>query len=387
MINHQDIAKLKVTTAADGQTFLVGSVLKGADSFETSYSLYERVAKVLLENRLEIIHERIWGSLKDEYIIKRGRNSALNVHRITPYSSPITYIQGRPVFGDGMAGMIIHAVPTEGAFEKVFTLNGNGTPYGRGFIKRGTKYLVLQNIQGLVNNAGAKNSKTTQTSKTIERAYNILNKQGADFSNVIRTWFYLSNILDWYDKFNQVRNARYDEFGIMPGNRKELLLPASTGIEGDVSNGASCTIDLMAVIGLKDCSVKMLRNSAQKEAFDYGSAFSRAAVIRDQDTTIIKVSGTAAIDEKGNSLYLKDSAAQISCTLDKVEALINQYGLSLKDIAAATVFLKRPEDADIFQKAASDRGISEFKEVCVVANICRDELLFELDAEVVRSKQ
>ena len=51
----------------------------------------------------------------------------------------------------------------------------------------------------------------------IERAERILREQGAFFGNVVRTWFYLSDILSWYGEFNKVRNQKYGEFGIMPG--------------------------------------------------------------------------------------------------------------------------------------------------------------------------
>jgi hypothetical protein len=53
----------------------------------------------------------------------------------------------------------------------------------------------------------------------------------------------------------------------------------------------------------------------------------------------------------------------------------------LKDLAAASVFAKRPEHAEIFWDMAEARGLGEFPGVCVVADICRDELLFEIDAE------
>jgi hypothetical protein len=66
----------------------------------------------------------------------------------------------------------------------------------------------------------------------------------------VRTWFYLSDILSWYAAFNKVRNEKYGEFGIMPGpGDRELLLPASTGIEGVTPSGAACAMDLIAVIG------------------------------------------------------------------------------------------------------------------------------------------
>jgi enamine deaminase RidA (YjgF/YER057c/UK114 family) len=83
------------------------------------------------------------------------------------------------------------------------------------------------------------------------------------------------------------------------------------------------------------------------------------------------------------SLYPGDIRSQISCTFDKIEALLNQEGAGLRDIAAATVFVKYPEYAPVFWKMAAARGLADFPAVCVVADVCREELLFEIDAESV----
>ena len=94
------------------------------------------------------------------------------------------------------------------------------------------------------------------------------------------------------------------------------------------------------------------------------------------------MSGTAAIDEQWTSLYPGDVRSQIDCTFDKIATLIRQEGASLTDTAAACVFLKSPQDALIYQEQAAARGLENFPAVVMVADICREELLFEIDAEV-----
>jgi enamine deaminase RidA (YjgF/YER057c/UK114 family) len=101
---------------------------------------------------------------------------------------------------------------------------------------------------------------------------------------------------------------------------------------------------------------------------------------------IVQVSGTAAIDEHGVSLYPGDIRAQIDCTFNKVQSLLAQEGAGLKDICAATVFVKKQEFAEIFHEMAAARGLSDFPAVCIVADVCREELLFEIDAEAVVRK-
>ena len=175
----------------------------------------------------------------------------------------------------------------------------------------------------------------------------------------------------------------------MPGpGDGDLLLPASTGIRGDVRSGAAATMDLFAVVGDPAFrpAVTQLTNSGQLDAFRYGSAFSRGALIRGHGTSLFYLSGTAAIDEKGKSLFIGDIHGQITCTLDKVEVLMAQVGAGLRDIAAATVFVKRPEYATIFREMAAERELADLPAVCVVADVCREELLFEIDAEGVITK-
>jgi enamine deaminase RidA (YjgF/YER057c/UK114 family) len=148
-------------------------------------------------------------------------------------------------------------------------------------------------------------------------------------------------------------------------------------------------MDLIAVTGTDGSQpvVTQLSNAKQLDAFRYGSAFSRGALIRESDVSILQVSGTAAIDEKGKSMFTGDIRGQIKATLEKVEALMAQAGAGLKDITAATIFIKRPEYAGIFREMAQACGLEEFPAVCVVADVCRDELLFEIDAEAVVGKE
>ena len=224
-----------------------------------------------------------------------------------------------------------------------------------------------------------------QAKRLIRRAAKILESQGASYRDVARTWFYLADILAWYPEFNRSRTAVYGQFGILPGqDNGRLRLPASTGIHGRVPTGAACALDLFAVVGpvASRPPVKQLNNPGQQDAFLYGSAFSRGALLRQPDVSLLQVSGTAAIDEKGASLYPGDVRAQIDCTFDKIAALIGQEGARLTDIAAACVFVKRPEDALAYQERAAAQGLSNLPVVIMVADICREDLLFEIDAEV-----
>jgi enamine deaminase RidA (YjgF/YER057c/UK114 family) len=366
--------------AGEGRVFLVASVPDKEDAAAAAWAAYAMIADALHDKRMEIFQERIFGSLSVETAVLRERKAALSEQRI-PADGPITYVAGNPPWGEGLAGMIIHAVSSDSS--DVWTIMDGENPCGKGWRRNGITSLLLQNIQG------HEGTRPLQVRQMFDRAEGILRRNGATYKDVARTWLYLSDILDWYPHFNKARSEKYGEFGIMPGpGDARLLLPASTGIGADMTSGVAAAMDLLAVIendGLGS-SVRKLTNRKQLDAFRYGAAFSRAAVIDDDDVSLIQVSGTAAIDEHGVSLYPGDIRSQIDCTFDKIESLLGQEGADLSDICAATVFVRRPEYASVFLEMAKDRGLEELPAVCVVADICREELLFEIDAEAVVSK-
>jgi len=382
IVCEQRATKFNVTWAGQGQAFLVSSVRSSADAAQAASEYYIRIAEALRENGLEVVQERIFGSLSVEASVMAARDRALRACGIAS-GNPVTYIEGTPPWGEGLAGTIIHAVSSSSPND-VWTIMDGKHPCGRGWKRGSLTYLMLQNINGKHGSSNGNGTRHVQVRHMLDRAERILRENGASYREVVRTWFYLSNILDWYAAFNKVRNEKYGEFGIMPGpGDRDLLLPASTGIRGESSSGAAATMDLIAIIGEPGtrAAVKQLTNVAQLDAFRYGSAFSRGALIKDHDVSLIEISGTASIDQRGKSQFVGDIRRQINCTFEKIEKLIGGEGADLKDIAAATVFVKRPEYAERFREMARDRGLEELPAVCIVADVCREELLFEIDAE------
>ncbi|UCG32137.1 MAG: RidA family protein [Phycisphaerales bacterium] len=65
-----------------------------------------------------------------------------------------------------------------------------------------------------------------QSRRTFNNIKGLLESEGADWHDVIRTTCYLADFRD-YDAFNEVRNAFYQEQGLNP-------LPASTCIEARI---------------------------------------------------------------------------------------------------------------------------------------------------------
>lgn len=229
-----------------------------------------------------------------------------------------------------------------------------------------------------------------QTDAVLDDAVALLETCGMTYHDVVRTWFYLNDILSWYDDFNKTRSAYYRKLGIMPDITKsdftppeQCYLPASTGIRGANLADTNVTLDLIAMRGTGG-RVRRLTNSKQKDAFRYGAAFSRATAIEMPGATEVQISGTAAIDETGASVFLNNPEAQIRCTLDTIENLIADANCSLQNICSATAFLKHKEYYPLLKNILKERGLENLPVVITVADVCRDNLLFEMDGIACR---
>jgi enamine deaminase RidA (YjgF/YER057c/UK114 family) len=219
---------------------------------------------------------------------------------------------------------------------------------------------------------------------TIDAAVAVLEREGFSFRDVARTWFYLRDILDWYGPFNAVRNEAFRRMGLM-GSNGDGAIPASTGIEGRNARGGWCTLDLIAARARPGQPFEMerLHNRKQNEATEYGSAFARGMAVTLGDCRYYFVSGTASIDDHGATVHVGDFDTQTEYTLTAVSSLLEAAGAALPDVRQATAFLKNPCDRRSFERIADRAGLSTVPMVTTVADVCREDLLFEIDATAV----
>jgi enamine deaminase RidA (YjgF/YER057c/UK114 family) len=377
----QDEFQLTVAAPTPDQRWITVCVRPGANSQTASAAAYAKIRELLTGENWHCVHERIFASLNHREAVLKGRESA----GLSTFdgAAPLTLIEGHPVWGEGLAGMQMQFFKPAQAGERVWNILNDGQVCGRGWTRRGATFMMLQAIHGLDGSAAC--SPENQTVAMIDQAQRVLQSQGTSFGQVARTWIYLRDILKWYDGFNLARNGAYAGLGLMPSAKDTrpvaFQLPASTGIKGSNPLNAACLMDVLAVAGEPAARPHVLRltNLRQKDAFRYGAAFSRGVILTEADFAQIQISGTAAIDESGKSLYPGDTRAQIERTLDNIETLIAQGHARLSDIASATVFLKYAKDIPIWREIAARRGLEPFPGICVVADVCRDDLLFELD--------
>ena len=384
--NRQNGYTLYTASAGNEQLLITACVTENTDNAAVCESIYEKIGREIHDRGMHMVLERIFGDLSIENQILAARQTGLEKAGESA-ADPVTYVQGHSVMNNGLAGLQVRAVRPSGP-DKIWTIEQDDEIHGQGWRRNGTTYLLIQNIHG--GQAGQAQSRREQTFRMFERVRTILESQGATYRNVVRTWIYLSHILDWYPVFNEVRNDRYRAYGLIQdepdrSGAEKIYLPASTGIEADNAAGTVGTMDVLAVVNGPGAHAEIYQISGlkQKSAFRYGSAFSRAMVIREPDATQILVSGTASIDESGNTVYMGDMRSQILKTFEVVEALISTEGATLNHIAKSTVFLKNRKDLDIYLKTLEETGAENFPAVVVQADICRHDLLFELDAVAV----
>jgi 2-iminobutanoate/2-iminopropanoate deaminase len=122
------------------------------------------------------------------------------------------------------------------------------------------------------------------------------------------------------------------------------------------------------------------------EAYSYGSAFSRGLRIDLNGLSILLISGTASIDEQGNTLHVGDLRAQTRRTFTNITALLASEGATWKDIVRTTCYLR---DIERDYKDFNEERSAFYRQQAldplpastgIQAILCRPDLLIEIEA-------
>jgi enamine deaminase RidA (YjgF/YER057c/UK114 family) len=124
------------------------------------------------------------------------------------------------------------------------------------------------------------------------------------------------------------------------------------------------------------------------EAFAYAkpSSFSRGMRIDLNGLTILLISGTASIDENGQSVHIGDFRAQMRRTFENITGLLAAEGCTWHDIVRTTCYLRDIErDYDAFNEERTafykEQGLDPLPaSTGIQAILCRPELLIEIEA-------
>jgi enamine deaminase RidA (YjgF/YER057c/UK114 family) len=286
---------------------------------------------------------------------------------------PVTWIEGASCEGDGIAGVQISAL-TGGLVQR---LERDGSVVGSVFEEGGVRHCVLG---GLGPRKGCL-SRGDQTRQTLEQMEAALREASFSLADVVRTWFYLDDILAWYDEFNAARTNVYRGVKFRTGS-----MPASTGIGARNPLGTALATAARATQCLSPrARVEEIVSPLQCPAPAYGSSFSRAMEITTTGARHLLISGTASIAPGGETLWETDVHKQVDQTMKVVEAILHSRGFSFNDLTRAVAYFKHDADVAAFATWCRRNRLPSLPVVPVQGEICRDNLLFELEADARKS--
>jgi len=335
-------------------------------SGETPTEMIARLTSVLMERNAAIIRHEVFGSIAvcSETLRALERECG-------GLDWPVMWIEGNGLAGQDVSGMHVFAVVGTG----VQTIYLGGRPIGRVFSDGSVRHCLLADVKSGDLSA----SRPVQARATFEKLEDALHEAGMNMRNLVRTWFYLDDILSWYKSFNDVRNSFYRQRQVFSG-----LVPASTGVGGRNPSDAAVVACAWAVESTESAAVvRQACSPLQCPALKYGSAFSRAVLLRGVACRRLLVSGTASIDPYGRSAHVDDIQNQIALTMEVVETLLVSHGFHFSDVVRATAYFKNILDAGIFDAWRKEHDLKFLPLVEAQADICRNELLFEIELDAI----
>jgi len=282
---------------------------------------------------------------------------------------PMTWVEGAAGNDQPIAGMQAFAF-SAGRVDRI-TLQGRVV--GSVFEEGALRYCLLGGLGP--NRCSA--SRPDQFQETLGHMETALERAGFSLSDVARTWFYLDELLRWYGAFNQARTRAYSRIKFRSGS-----LPASTGISGRNPAGAALVAGAWAAQPL-DSSARIVEvhSPLQCPASNYGSSFSRAMEISSLHGRRLLISGTASVAPGGQTLWPGNLRQQIQHTMEVVEVILASRGFDFSDITRATAYFKNRADLPEFPAWCEARNLRSLPAITTHCGICREELLFELEAD------
>jgi enamine deaminase RidA (YjgF/YER057c/UK114 family) len=281
-------------------------------------------------------------------------------------------VEGAACGDSPIAGIQVHAFTGD-----VERIEHNGHIVGSVFTDGGARQCF---VGGLMS-TDKTHARAEQTRQTLEDLQTILTQAGFALGDTVRTWFFLENILSWYDDFNQARTKIYSGIKFRTGS-----LPASTGVGASNSAGSALALAALAFRPLEKSSyAEEVASPLQCPAPAYGSSFSRAMELPTNTGRRLHISGTASIAPGGKTLWVGDVRKQVELTMDVVGEILRSRGFTFADLTRATAYFRHMTDAGVFAQWLKKNRLTQIPVVSAQCDVCRDDLLFELEAEAEKN--
>lgn len=355
-------------TVVDGSTTVHAAFQPAAG--QAPQTMFERQARFLAEQHLTVVHQFVFAGNE-----LANPGPAAMAAALGPVEWPVTWLQAHSPRGERRTGTHILAVGSDTPVQRI---RWRDRIVGSIAEDHNARHCFL----GDLGPAAPAASRADQVRETLEAIEPLLEQADMAFHHVYRTWFYLDHILDWYDEFNRVRTAFFERLGVF-----ERLVPASTGIGTANHRGHAVTCALQAIAPKAGhTTIRTIPSPMQCPAYDYKSAFSRAVEIDTPTQRQITVSGTASIAPEGTTIHCDDTRRQIDLTMRVVHAIFASRGLDWKHVTRAFGYFKHAADTPLYGEWLAEHGIPRFPTVLSHADVCRDDLLFEIECDAVAAR-
>lgn len=209
------------------------------------------------------------------------------------------------------------------------------------------------------------------------------------YAHVYRFWNYLPEInvsthgLERYRQFNAGRQQAFEAHRAND-NRSTTDLPAACALG---SGRGPLSIAFLAGQPAPRHIENPRQVSAYRYPIDYGPSrplFSRATLVQLPHRALLLMSGTASVVGHA-TMHVGDVAAQAHETIANIERVLEEANrladrakFRLSDLACR-VYVRRPEDLPRLRAALADRAGGELNAVYLQADICRSDLLLEIE--------
>jgi enamine deaminase RidA (YjgF/YER057c/UK114 family) len=332
------------------------------------YDMFARLGRYVSDNKLGIIQQYVFGGCQHYDDGMKAIEKACG-----EINWPITWLQGDGCTGEDLTATQAYAISGNCYKPLVF----DGKVVGAVYEDDDAKYCLIGDL--LPDDITV--SREEQTRNVFEKMDAVLKTVGMDFSNVVRTWMYLKELLKWYDEFNVVRTQFFEEHGVF-----DNLVPASTGIGVANPTGAALITDLFAVKAKTDrVRIFEVESPLQCSATDYRSSFSRAVEVALPDHRSIYISGTASIEPGGKTVHLDDVKKQIDLTMEVTEAILKGRDMGWEDTVRGIAYFKDIKNAHLFAEYCNKHKLPKMPFALSHSDVCRDDLLFEIELDAVKA--
>lgn len=355
--------------------------------YTTEENPFEQMCQILLsqiDRESHVIKIVFFGPPQnnEEYLIQLQIIKQCTGEHFKGQSPLVSYVSQKP-----MKGMLNAEVITILPDENVRTIYGEN-------------YLVLDNgkscelITGGILPPDLSAAPSTQANAVFAQLETILKRENFPLNSIVRQWNYIENISlftnDYqnYQAFNDSRSHFYEK------TEWPLGFPAATGI-GTQSGGIM--VEVIASTG-SELINKALDNPLQIAAHKYSQEvllgaldpctqqrttpkFERGRIIGLAGRQTIYISGTAAIRGE-TSLIADDVTEQTRITMENIEHLIapvmpTDSGTSF-EYKLLRIYVKNPSQMEEVRSYMKS-NYPEVRKIYICADICREELLLEIE--------